>query len=520
VSTLIDRGPAGRMGRSARLRPPAWVALLGLLPFLLLVASHWSEAPPLGADDYGHYLMHAKALAQGRPYSDIGYIYTPYNPWIGPAATPPGLPLTLSAVLTVVGTNEHVLKLSMVAFGAVFFLLAGRYFALHDERLLGLGVTVLTGLSPSIVNSSIQIQTDLPFAALVWAVIHLYDLPGPWRPSRLVFITILGACAVLYRTAGLALIPAIGVFTWMRFREHRLVPAIPIVAWGVGLLIAAALWRPVGFTTEILPADGYQALRWIRANVIGYRFVLFESHLYPFGSDRLDDLFHVFSAAVMAVGLAVWLRQAFTRFLVAFAVVYTVTLISVPVAAPRYFWPLAPLLIFGLLNGVRLLARVARPSLAPRTTAVVALAAGLGIGALAVVTGASEPRPVSMVRIPAVQALFTHLARTSTAGQPRVVFIKPRALAWETGIPAMGPPIAPPDIVLAELRRRCITHVIIGDLGLDVPGHRRLREAVETHPNAFAIDYRNERFSVYRFTEWASDRCARSQGPPQSGPLQ
>ena len=501
-------------------RLPAWAAILSVLPFLLLVAGHWSDGPVRDADDYAHYLMHAKAVAEGRPYSDIGYIYTPYNPWIGPATQPPGLPLTLAPVLAAIGPNEHVLKLLMLAFGLAFLLLVGRYFALHDDLLVGVVVVVLTGLSANILAFATQVQTDLPFAAFVWAVIYLYDRPGPWRSRRLILVSLVGACALLQRSAGLALIPAAALSTLVRFREHKFVPAIPVVVWSALLLIVATLWRPPGFTTQILPDDLRQVAGFLWRNVIEYRFALFESHLYPFSSDRMNDVFHVVSAAVMAVGLLTWLRTAYSRFLVAFAVVYTAALLVLPVHDTRYFWPLFPLSSFGLLIGVRTLVRLAIPSFDRRRATGVAVAAGLAI-ALAVVIVPGRPRLPAFTKEPDVQALFAHLGRTSATNLARVVFIKPRVLAWVTGIPAMGFPVAEPGVVLDELRRRCITHVIVGDVGMVEPGIREVNDTIAMHPEAFALDYRNGSFSVYRFAGSDPDRCALA-GPrrPQGAPRQ
>ena len=65
--------------------------LAALIPFAAVNSARWSDPPSAVEGDYAHYLLHAKALAEGRSYSDIGYIYTPLN-LVGPRLQPPGWP--------------------------------------------------------------------------------------------------------------------------------------------------------------------------------------------------------------------------------------------------------------------------------------------------------------------------------------------------------------------------------------------------------------------------------------------
>ena len=55
----------------------------------------WKYAPEPKRDDRGQSLMHAEALAEGRPYTDIDYIYSQYSPRTGPRIAPLGWTLTL-----------------------------------------------------------------------------------------------------------------------------------------------------------------------------------------------------------------------------------------------------------------------------------------------------------------------------------------------------------------------------------------------------------------------------------------
>ena len=64
--------------------------------------------------------------------------------------------------------------------------------------------------------------------------------------------------------------------------------------------------------------------------------------------------------------------------------------------------------------------------------------------------------------------MFATTARARSESTPvRAVFMNPRVLTWETGVPAMGFFLANPDTTIAEFRARRITHVVVGDLATD-----------------------------------------------------
>ncbi|HEV2672560.1 MAG TPA: hypothetical protein VGU74_15810, partial [Gemmatimonadales bacterium] len=50
-------------------------------------------------DDFAQYILHARNIAAGVPYTQTGYIYNPDNPEVGPRAYPPGFPVLLVPVV-------------------------------------------------------------------------------------------------------------------------------------------------------------------------------------------------------------------------------------------------------------------------------------------------------------------------------------------------------------------------------------------------------------------------------------
>jgi hypothetical protein len=508
TSTAASASEPPRSG----LRILLWAA--ALLPFLFLALWRLPDGPGIDADDYGQYLMHAQALAEGRSYSDIGYIYSRLRYGLGPQSAPPGLPLTLAAVYKVLGPNILAMKFVMLGFAAAFVLLAGLYFARHQDRLLGIGVALLCGLTPSIAHNATQLLTDLPTAALLWAVIVLVDLPGRLNTARLVAITILGAGALSFRLPAAVLFPALIVFTALRYRVHGWRPLLPVLVWVLGVVALAAATSLRSFAVirfgRVLEWD----LGQIVANARTYLPVVFDSHLHPFGAPLANDLFHVLTSLVMAVGLVAWARKAFAKFGTIFAVLYAGLLLVVPFSQARYAWPLAPFFVFGLLNGVRVGLLRMWPAHAQRASAT-ALALAAALVAPAMIRTIHEPRRGDLMATPDVQALVRELEKDTATGPVRVVFYKPRAFAWRTGIPAMGDVRGSAPCLISEFARARITHVV-GLEGSRAALQKDIRALSESRPDLFLEEFRNREFVLYRFAVPSAEATdARAACTPQ-----
>src|SRR5262245_1927550 len=80
-----------------------WAIIIAAI--VLVVVTHASHGLLFNLDDQGQYLSHARALLEGRPYGDIGFIYTNYNNFIGPVVEPPGLPVLIAPALAISGPD-------------------------------------------------------------------------------------------------------------------------------------------------------------------------------------------------------------------------------------------------------------------------------------------------------------------------------------------------------------------------------------------------------------------------------
>ncbi len=474
---------------------------LALLPFLLLVVLNWGPGPPADATDAYHYLLHGRALAEESEFSNTGYIFSVLNHWIGPRTQPPGMAIFLYPAFSLFGANVFLMRLMVAACAIGFLLLAGRSFARLDGLHFGLSVTMLVGLVPFMAAFAGHIYSDLVSAVLLWAVVYEVDSERPFDAKKLALITGLGAMAMLTRLTGVALIGGLLLFAAARYRDFGWLPLVPVAIWSFA---GAAALLAFGAVIPVWALGGLPTLEeWI-ATVAPYRLGLFEIMLYPFPWNLANDLYHLFSFALVLVGLAAWSRKGWNRFVTLFAVSYVAMMIALPVyGSGRYLWPIAPLVLFGMLNGAETTLRLLVPRLTPAQLdkAVIAIAIVLALASTA--TLASTPREQSLVEDPDVQEIVRHVRAMGPENGPRIAFRYPRLLTWETRVPAMGLPLphlsgeGAVDRFIEELRAKRITHVIALDDTPPSKGEVVLRQALQERPTTFALVHQGSRFSVY-----------------------
>ncbi|MEP7345948.1 MAG: glycosyltransferase family 39 protein, partial [Gemmatimonadaceae bacterium] len=279
------------------------IYILCLVPFAILAAHQWNYLPRLTDGDFAQYILHAKALVDGRRYTDTGYIYTPFTFLVGPRAQPPGLPLLLTPVVALFGTNLMVLKNVVVLSAVAFVLIAATYFGRRESLWTGAAVALLTSLSLQTQNATISVIADLPFAAACWWLISLADREGPWTGYRAALVTVLGGVAVAFRVAGAAAGLAVILFALLRPPAQKRAASLPLVLWLIGGLAAVTFFGEfIPFWKQILQlpkADFvHRAFDFVRQAKEAVLYAL----MYPFGGDRSNDLYHALALIPMAIG--------------------------------------------------------------------------------------------------------------------------------------------------------------------------------------------------------------------------
>ena len=468
--------------------------LIALAPFLALAAAEWPLQPDLWYSDFAQYVAHAGALADGRPYTDTGYLFTPKAFAWAPPAYPPGLPLALSPVVWAFDGSIAAVKAWMIVLSVATLVVIGAYFWRRVGPFAGLAVMGLVGLSPRWVSLSVAPLTDVVFAGVVWATLSAADERRTWGRGRVAAVTVLLATAVAFRPHGLTLLPALAVWGLIHRREVGSRVFLPVAAVVAGLLLTW-LMLPVGSMRGIHP------LRMVVELLTGpprYHLAVFESHLYPFPWDLANDGYHLATSGLMLLGLWFFARRHGLTLSLVFGAVYGLALASMVPTDPRYAFPLYPLFVFGLVNGACHVARRWVPDRAgPLVIGFAALLAIVSV--VRGVTRATEPRALDDPDYRALVA-WVEENRASDHTPLRVAVFRPRVLAWETGASAM--PLLTwraTELHLEEWCVRDITHVIVGAVGEGMGGRvRRTSAALESRPDAFEVVYENGAFTVHR----------------------
>ncbi len=475
---------------------------LVLAPFFLVMLLNWGPGPPGEMTDTYHYLMHARSLAEGRGLTDTGYIFSELNPWLGPPVQPPGLPLVLFPLVMVFGEGLLAVRLLSVLFAVGFLLLVGRYFATHDGLAYGLGVTLLLSLLAQYPVRATFPHSDYLAAIALWVVIAAVDAPRRFDWQKILLITAAGGVASLTRLTGVSLFVALVLFGLVRYRELYLRPFIPAALWlvgGLGALFAFGVVVP-DWVYDGMPVSVTVLIRGWYYNLISYRLALLENMLYPFPWELANDAYHLVGALLMVIGFFAWLRTGWNRFVLYFAFSYMMMLLSLPVSGgERYFWPVAPLMMFLMLRGGRAVFELTMRAMPPRRLDAVVVAMAVVIASVTFLMRVTTPRSPALVENPELQRIFTYVRAIDEADNARVAFHYPRLLTWETKKRAMAlPNRGPLDRRVEEFRIRGITHVVSSESLRHRVEEQLLREALRQRPEAFSLAHQGDGFAVYR----------------------
>ncbi len=476
-----------------------WVFVLFVLPFALLAARHWSWDPPIGSGDYAQYLAHARAIVEGRPYTDIGYIYHPGAPMVGPTAYPPGLPLTLAPIVATVGIHSPWLRVLMLLSVLAFAYFAYRRLAMDIAPWQAAFAAGVAAFVAEARFGTLAPLSDVGFCALIWATILGVDHAMSWTWRRTALITALGFAAMAYRVPGVVLVPALGIYALASWKQNRGRALIPVAVWSLsGFAVIASRSIDVPFASFLVPQIPNLAGR-LQSVLRVYSRAALDAQLYPFPNDSANDAYHVVASIAMICGSAALLWRLRRSMLATTTVTYIAMLIASPAMIGRYLWPLFPVLVAGIVLAVtaafRALARRLRmPARGP------AIAAGaLSIVALgALWRELRAPVRASDAKVPERIALFDRLRATNEREPIRVVYANPRVLTLETRVPAMAFLFETPAKHLAALHERRITH-LVWPTAMPTDCRGRLgHELPQIFPGRFSLEYGNAQYRLYR----------------------
>ena len=485
-----------------------------MLPFAVLAAHHWNWGAPPGFGDHAQYLAHARAIIDGRAYSDIGYIYHPAAPMLGPRAYPPGLPLTLAPIVALFGVDSPMNQVLMIVSIVAFAYLAYRRL---EKAIAPWQAALAAGFTALALESrfgSVVPLSDPGFCALLWGLVLAVDTTERWTWRRIALVTALGFAAMAYRVPAVAVVPALTLYALITWRQHGGRALIPVALWavaGVAVLLSGAFDLP--FRSYLLPRFGEMGDR-VTSMARVYKASVFDLELYAFPREQLNDAYHLIASLLLVTGGAALLWRYRRSMMTTTVVSYIAILFVSPVSDGRYLWPMYPVLAAGIVVGATTVSRIFSRYVRwyPRSAMPVAIALGIVmLGSLRQELGVSAP--LSLDRLPDAKLLFTWMRERNDKQRMRAMFVNPRVLTIETGVASMGALALRPHLQLHALREREISHIVWQNSETNNCRARLLNSLPRIYPRHFALEYQNATFRVYRFlpeTGTAADELAAS----------
>lgn len=168
------------------------------------------------ATDWAMYVMHARNIATGQPYTDTGYIFQPESATeVGANAYPSGFPLILTPFYAVEGFNLHLFKLLNVAFLVLSLWPVYLYARRTLSQVSSLILIAALGFSWLFFTNFDGVGSDAPYEFVsLWVLLFLlriYDRrlneTNPWLWG--LWAGLASAGAYLIRPFGIAFLLAI-----------------------------------------------------------------------------------------------------------------------------------------------------------------------------------------------------------------------------------------------------------------------------------------------------------------------
>ena len=384
-------------------------------------------------DDFVQYLQHALNLSAGDPYAVNGYIANPERS-IGPAVYPPVFPLILLPVVSVFGASFTALKVWMsILFGLALASIAFAFEPVLKSRTWIL--VVLLAAAPVFWDFKDRILSDIPFLifcflslALIERLVSAQDGRGKYLLAVATGVLIYLACGT--RSQGLVLLPTLVLADFWKAKRIRLAPMVAC-AVAVGLmLVQSNLLFTEGDRFEYLTLN--PAVVW--SNVAHYAGAL--STYWDDGHVHLVR-YVVFAATLLfaAVGYGRRVRSGVGPFEIFLPLFVLPLLFWVFQQGIRYIFPIVPLYLFYVLEGVQAIAERLPPARA-RAFGGTLLLASLGVFALRYST--LDLQHVDGPLDADARALFEHV-EVATDPSDVIIFEKPRVMNLFTGRKAAIP---------------------------------------------------------------------------------
>jgi hypothetical protein len=382
-------------------------------------------------DDFAAYVMHAKNLVEGHPYSDIRYIPNPDAMWISPVnGYPPVYPLVLAPVYWMFGLDLRAFKVVTIVCFVGFLLLYLELIRGELGRLGSAAALMILAFNPVFWEQRDFILSEFPYLLFSFAALLVIERVyarlerGQVAAENVILVAALLYCAYGTRTIGIALIVALVAADLAKFRRpSRFLLCVVALT---GLLIGAqtlALTSPRGYVSAF-----HFSLHTVAANTLYYGKTL--SYVWQNGfSKEIQIVFAVAftAAAVWGFAKSLWQQRGVKEF---YLLAYVAVLLAWNAEiGMRGLLPILPLYFFyGLREWIRFFEAARLPVRVMAVATLVGIAAVSYAGELRYQT--SMPAGANVADADAAD-MFAFV-KAHTSAEDVLVFPKPRTMALFT----------------------------------------------------------------------------------------
>ena len=173
-------------------------------------------------DDFASYLHQAQNICEGKPQSEIGYIYNPRFAILGPRAYTIGLPLLLSPLYAFFGHNIYVYLLAMSVLLLLFLVMMFIFLSNKMKPLYAFLFCLIIAYNPGTLYLKGEIMCDICIAFFLLLTIYCFER---WKNSpSLAYPLLLGLMngfLLSLKGTGIVLSAALLVMVVFKLLKHR-----------------------------------------------------------------------------------------------------------------------------------------------------------------------------------------------------------------------------------------------------------------------------------------------------------
>jgi hypothetical protein len=447
-------------------------------------------------DDYALYVHHAENVAEGRSYTDTGYVYNPDVPEYGPRAFPPVFPVLLSPIYALFGLNFHAMKIEIVVFFALTLAVVAAYWKRDLDWPYLMVLVAFLGFSPTFWAFKDEVLADLPFLFFFYATALLArsaprEGPAWWKWA--VATGVLLYLTVGTRTVGVTLLGGLMLYDWLKYRR---ITRFAIFAVVVCIVLFLAQRQVFGHGEQSYADQLHPTLTSFIANLKEYPryFVLLWTRSL---GKRFSLVLFGITTVFACLGARLHFRKPIAP-LEVFLLPYILALLVFPFTQLRYLFPLIPFYLYLMLLGLKTLPSMVRPVYAKAIFASVVVMIGVSyIAAFRQVT-------YGVIRQTDGRPSFNELCtfiQSHTDPTDVFVFRRSRALSLFTSRPASVYDYKHGDRLADYIAKIHAAYIVSSPIFEE--DRETLIPFIRAHSSSLSEVYENADFQLYRINSYS-----------------